>query len=624
MKIHNKGVRLNMKIVRKITGISLILSFIISMVLPSVVWAYEENGIWGAAWTLSDGVLTVRCNENPDASFSTWIGNLNHRDSPFCYRNDIISVVIEDGIERIGNIGGTSGFYIPTIYGVFKGCKSMLSVSIPQSVDTIGTNAFSDCISLSDISIPNGVTTIGSYAFDGCTSLTSIYIPASVDTIGENAFSNCTSLTNIVVDDENDSFKSIDGVLFNYDCTEIIAYPAGKKNKEYTIPDNVVTIGNDIFSNCTLLTNIVVDDENDNFKSIDGVLFNYDCTEIIAYPSGKENKEYTIPQSVTSINNAFRYCSNLKNIFVDEDNGNFKSINGVLCDYHLNTLIRYPAGRSETEYTIPNSITEIDEYAFSNTVNLQSVAIPDSVTYIDHAFYNCDSITNIILPNSLNSIGHSAFYDCDNIASIVLPDSVSRINYCAFCSCDNITNIVLPNSVKHIDCYAFRGCDKLNSITIPNKVSYIDMYAFSPNNLVIYGNINSYAEQYAIKYNINFANILDVITITFNGEIIPTDVLPIIKNGRTLVPMRAVFEKMGCDVEWDGNSQEVTVSKNSITINTVIGNYTMYVNGNPVTLDIPPEIINDRTMLPVRAISEALNCNINWNDNDRVVEITSK
>ena len=176
-------------------------------------------------------------------------------------------------------------------------------VEIPDTVTEIGSYAFHNFRKVKKINIPNSVTRIGLGAFYYCINLTSITIPNSVTSIGSSAFAWCSSLTNITIPK---SVTSIDGA-FSW-CSSLTSI---------TISEGVTSIG-DIYM-CSSLTNINVSDNNKNYSSIDGVLFNKDKTEIIKYPEGKESKSYKIPNSVTSIGNwAFSGCSSLTNITIPE------------------------------------------------------------------------------------------------------------------------------------------------------------------------------------------------------------------------------------------------------------------------------------------------------------------
>ncbi len=236
------------------------------------------------------------------------------------------------------------------------------------------------------IIIEKSVTSIGNYAFRYCTSLTSVTIPDSVTSIGYSAFMNCTSLTSINVEKNNINYSSINGVLFNRNQNELICYPAGKNDKNYEIPDSVTSIGDSAFSDCKSLTSV----------------------------------------------------------------------------------------------TIPDSVTSIGEYAFSDCKSLTSVTIPDSVTSIgDYAFYHCESLTSVTIPDGVTSIGDSAFRYCTSLTSVTIPDSVTSIGDYAFYRCESLTSVTIPDGVTSIGDSAFRYCTSLTSVTIPDSVTSIGDYAFS-------------------------------------------------------------------------------------------------------------------------------------------------
>ena len=107
-----------------------------------------------------------------------------------------------------------------------------------------------------------------------------------------------------------------------------------------------------------------------------------------------------------------------------------------------------------------------------------------------------------------------------------------------------------------------------------------------------------------------------------NGKNVYFDQLPILDNGRTLVPLRAIFEALGANVNWDGTTQTVTASKGGTNISLQIGSNQLYVNGSAKTLDVPAKLINSRTLVPVRAISEAFGCKVDWDGNSQTVIIT--
>ena len=311
------------------------------------------------------------------------------------------------------------------------------------------------------------VTSIGPSAFYGCTGLTSITIPNSVTSIGDWAFWGCTGLTSINVASGNNYYSGINGVLFNKKKTELIKYPAGKSQTSYTIPNSVTSIEDGAFGDCSGLTSITIP----NSVTSIGIDAFYYCTGLTSI---------TIPNSVTSIGDwAFRDCSGLTSINVASGNNYYSDNNGVLFNKEKTALIRYPEGKSQTSYTIPNSVTSIGDGAFWGCTGLTSITIPNSVTSIeDCAFAGCRSLTSITIPNSVTSIGDEAFKYCSDLTSITIPNSVTSIGFLAFYVCTGLTSIAIPNSVTSIGDGAFEDCTGLTSITIPNSVISIGGYAF--------------------------------------------------------------------------------------------------------------------------------------------------
>ena len=313
---------------------------------------------------------------------------------------------------------------------------------IPSEIEgypvvSIGSWAFGGCTGLTSITIPDSVTSIGINTFGGCTGLTSITIPDSVTSIGYDAFSCCTSLISITIPD---SVKSIDYEAF-YGCTGLTSI---------TIPDSVTSIEWSAFGGCTGLTSITIPD---SVTSIDYSAF-YGCTGLTSI---------TIPDSVTSIDySAFGGCTGLTSITVDENNAVYDSRNNcnAIIETATNKLI---SGCKNT--VILDSVTSIEDFAFSGCTGLTSITIPDSVTSIGwRTFEGCTNLTSITIPNSLTSIEDGAFSGCTGLTSITIPDSVTSVDYCAFSGCTGLTSITIPDSVTMINWYAFDGCNGLTDV----------------------------------------------------------------------------------------------------------------------------------------------------------------
>ena len=171
----------------------------------------------------------------------------------------------------------------------------------------------------------------------------------------------------------------------------------------------------------------------------------------------------TIGNGVTSIGwGAFSGCSSLTGISVSENNSSYKSINGNLYSKGGKTLVQYAIGKTDSSFTIPNSVTSIGDWAFNGCSGLMSVTIGNSVTSIgDNAFRGCTGLTSVTIPDSVKSIGSDAFSDCSRLTCITIPDSVTSIGEYAFCYCSGLTDIFIPDSVTSIGEYAFYGCTRL-------------------------------------------------------------------------------------------------------------------------------------------------------------------
>ena len=373
----------------------------------------------------------------------------------------------------------------------FYGCKALTHVEIPAGVTTIGDYAFYNCSSLESITIPDSVTSIGSYAFAYCDSLTTITIPDSVTSIGDKAFYSCDKLVSVTV---GDGVTTIGSYMF-YECPRLASI---------TIPDGVTSIGENAFRKCTNLVSFTIPN---SMISIGDSAF-YDCNKLVEVI---DRSSLTVAVGLKDHGYVAYYAKEVHNSttkIVNQNDYLFYTYNNV------NYLLGYMG--TNTDFILPENYNgqsyEIYKYAFYNCDGLMIITIPDSVTSIgSNAFRDCSSLTSITISDSVTSISTYAFYNCDSLTRIRVSDgntvyeargncliekssktlvlgcedsviptdgSVTSIGEYAFSYCSSLKSVTIPDSVTTIGAYAFYLCDGLSTITIPDNVTSIGNYAF--------------------------------------------------------------------------------------------------------------------------------------------------
>lgn len=363
----------------------------------------------------------------------------------FGYNQEIESLIIDGGAKIIdkqafydaGSYLGDSdvdfmtfslGDGIKEIREEAFGYCGIKDLVIPDSVEIIGSRAFSGNNKLESLSLPKGLKTIGDYAFNYCKNLKSVDIPDGITTIGHGMFCGCSSLDNLVIPD---SVTTIGSYAFET-CDSLVSVD---------ISAFVTSIGTCAFSGKNLVS-INVDKDNENYCDIDGVLFTKDKKSLIVYPSAKGDV-YTIPDGVITV------CTNAF------DNSNVVTVN------------------------VPDSVEEIGSRAFDYCSSLKSINFGNGLKSIGtYAFCDCSSLESIVIPDSVENIGSSAFSNCSSLESIVIPNSVESIQDYVFTSCTNLKSVDFGTGVKTISSYAFDDCSSLESIIIPDNVESIQGYAF--------------------------------------------------------------------------------------------------------------------------------------------------
>lgn len=521
------------------------------------------------------------------------------------------------------NQTGVSQFILPnTITAIgpdaFRGCR-YADINIPESLTSLGEGAFVDCDHLTSVTLPEGLTSIPALAFYSCSFITELRLPSTLTTIGIRAFANCSNLENIVtyattpptceVGNGNDSFLNVSCVVhvpvgcyeayhtaagwsnmyieqggliyaMNGDNTEAIitgvhdytfgdlVIPEMMNNRPVTtiaenafrnksgitsisLPASVTTIESQAFANCSDLTAINVDANNESYMSVDGVLFSKDGKTLVAYPAGKTDADYSIPAGVeditsyafedtqlTSINlpasfpynasfyNAFYGANNLESLTVDANHTHIKAVNGVLFSDDETNLIYCPRGKAG-HYTVPSTVTYILDQAFADCSKLTGVTLNDGLQSIEmYAFARCTGLTSISIPEGITNIYMCTFMNCSGLKTVSLPTTLNYIDQFAFAN-TGLISLTLPSNIEHIGSNAFADCEDIGEITCKATVvptTDADAFKDVPSDIPGYvpaGSISAY--QIAIGWN-RFTNIQAItdpnlyITYTYNDN----------------------------------------------------------------------------------------------------------
>ena len=464
----------------------LLFIFIALIALSAQSWAYDFSYTYQGQ-TLYYSIVGGNAEVTYQDSYTNLTGSLTIPSS-VTYNGTTYSVT-SIGIYAFRNCSGLTSVTIPnsvTSIGnyAFRNCSGLTSVTIPNSVTSIGNSAFASCSELTSVTIGNSVTSIGNEAFYSCSGLTSVTIPNSVTSIGIGAFGQCTNLTSVYIHDIatwcNIEFEWTNSYYNDYSNPLYYAhnlYINGNLVTDLVIPNGVTQIKSYAFYNATCLTSVTIPT---SVTSIGEYAF--------AYCSGLCGSALAIPNSVTSIgNNAFYDVQAISysgsatgSPWGAQSVGGF--VDGYLTYSDMTKTVVTGCCPSAVEIIIPNTVTSIGERAFFSS-GLTSVTIPNSVTSIgDWAFCSCSWLTTVNFNatncTSMGSQSYPCFYGCTSLTTLNIGDNVTNIPSFAFSGCSGLTSVTIPNSVTSIGNYAFSGCSGLTSVTIPNSVTSIGNYAF--------------------------------------------------------------------------------------------------------------------------------------------------
>jgi len=395
---------------------------------------------------------------------------------------------------------------------------------VKYPVTKIADKAFYGCKKLQSVTIPNSIKTIGNETFYNCTALTSVTIPESVTSIGERAFSGCTALTTLAFNAENctssypyDSVfpSSISKLTFGDKVKTIPAYLLynGSQIESLTIPNSVTTIGDYAFYNSKQLKSLTL---GSGLLSIGNHAFSYIGGPNIAKAFWLGN---TPPANFSAIHASINYVANDQYSFSEQKKYQFLS-----SKFEVNGTIYVPVSPSERtcdvidcDYSLQNGeivisdkvvnrgvelkVLNINDYSFyenqtvtslvvGNNGNIGNSAFYDCNSLLNasinnvgsignQAFYNCEAMNNVTLGNSITTIGDKVFYSCSSLPAVAIPDNVSAIGEYVFYGCSKLATVNLGTGITAIQQYSFANCSMLNNVTIPNNVKSIADYVFS-------------------------------------------------------------------------------------------------------------------------------------------------
>lgn len=378
---------------------------------PDTLISVGERAFSGTPWyeNHTDGLITAGgvilkwkgdMPENYDLVVPDGIAGI--ADEAFYFCRELGSVKLPDSLKIIGS-------------EVFRGCTELREIVLPESVESIGQYAFTECSNLKSVTFPKKIKSVDSFLFwncpslekvslpegmthledfNGCDSLREVYIPSTIDDIScdSSSFYDCPMLEKITVSPQSKSYVSDDGVLLNIERTKIILYPPKRQQDSFTIPESITDI----------------------------------CG---AFRGSRTLKSVNIPKTVTSLNNeTFIDCSALLNIKVDAENAQYCDIDGVLYNKDKTELIAFPNGKTGS-YSIPDGTESIGPWAFYGCKGITEIKLPSGIKSLEEAaLYGCDSLQEITIPEGVERLGYKSLSSCVSLGIVRLPKSLTYVS----------------------------------------------------------------------------------------------------------------------------------------------------------------------------------------------------
>ena len=414
----------------------------------------------------------------------------------------LTAVTIPSGLTSAGSLGS----------GAFSGCSALTTVqfgsglasipealfegtglktvTLPESVTSIGSWAFANCAKLEQVSFPAGLTSIGLSAFENCTALTAVTLPKRLTELGSAVFENCSALKSVWIPKSltnngfGDGFRgctALTDITFETGITKIADRQFdGSPIKSITIPGTVTTVGMSAFSDCANLTAI---DLPSSVTEIDGYAFEK-CTALTAVTLPKHLrrlgtevflgctalKSVFIPLSLQNASNPFQKCTALTDVTFEDGRTELPD-----------TLLE---GSGIRQLTVPQTVTKIGYSAFAGCTQLTAITLPAGLRELgSEAFKGCTALTGVALPDSLTALGYGVFRNCSALTAAEFPAGIAPVSWSSGSSmlrnCTSLRSVKLPKTVSSLGDYFFAGCTALERIVLPDSVTEIGSNLFN-------------------------------------------------------------------------------------------------------------------------------------------------
>lgn len=464
--------------------------------------------------------------------------------SPESYASTVRGDYEMDGSVIVKYLGNADRVTIPNMVteigkDAFADCASIVKVTIPDSVTTIGYQAFENCINLEEVVIPESVRVIDSSAFSGCVRLKKVNLPEKTKSLGSGVFAGCNSLSTVPIAGGNLYYVCRDGVIYNYDGTEVVQYLAGRPYTGYSMPGSIEKIREYAFWGASNLTDLIISSKVKtipeyafaNCSGLTNVVLPYGVQSLMAYSFADCDslRNISIPDSVGYIDvNAFASCKSAAlqfdgevgtltgtpapsqtgtgtststvsgNALQTDDSGDTVYTGDLPVSTRGNTTTAGPydtiedfgdtriiggqalvmmSRRPPVRGFDLEAAEEEDDVAESNYDNIRVTNFGDY--YLVNGIYSeySGGAENVAVPSGAERIGNRAFYQNENLKAVSIPDTVTSIGDFAFAK-TGLTSVKIPETVTSIGYAAFYQCEKLADVDIPESVQTIELGAF--------------------------------------------------------------------------------------------------------------------------------------------------